>query len=137
MVARPTARPTQISVCGYLVDAYCLGVKDSMGPLSGPRAALPNFLKRFFGAFEGEPEPISPSMARQVVFGSVSFAARLGFKPHPDFARTRSHLGAPPDAISVGFGVEGRPFYIQGPFDDPRAVLSVLTRSRGESGQTP
>lgn len=135
VVARPRVRVDRISVCGYLVDAYCLGVKDSMGPLFGPRAALPGFLERFFGAFEGDPESISPELARQVVFGSVSFAAQFGFRPHPDFTRTRSHLGEPPDRISVGFGLEGRPFYIQGPFDDPQAVLSALSRRLGDAGQ--
>ena len=37
-------RPQRVSVCGYLVDTYCLGVKNALGPKVMNERDLPGFL---------------------------------------------------------------------------------------------
>ncbi|MDQ3153485.1 MAG: helix-turn-helix domain-containing protein, partial [Actinomycetota bacterium] len=136
IVAR-RARPQRVSVCGYLVDTYCLGVKNALGPETMNDRDLPAFRRGFFAAFEGAGEPLAAplEMARHLVWGAVDHARQLGFEPHRDFDPAAGHLGGPwQDTSAITFGRDGVPFYISGPHDNPNAVLRTLTRSVGEDG---
>lgn len=128
-------RPHRVSVCGYLVDVYCLGVKDALGPRVMNDRDLPASLRTFFGAFEevGAPLEIPLELARHLVWGAVDYARRLGFEPAPDFAAAADHLGSWQDTSAITFGREGVPYYVAGPYDDPARVLGVLRRSVGEN----
>jgi hypothetical protein len=131
-------RTNRVSVCGYLVDTYCLGVKDALGPRVMSDRDLPAFIQAYFGAFEpaGPPLRAPLELARHLVFGSVDAARRLGFDPHPDLASAADHLG-PWDADSaITFGRDGVPFYIAGPYDDAASVIATLVRSVGEDNFT-
>jgi len=44
-------RTNRVSVCGYLVDTYCLGVKDALGPRVMSDRDLPTFVHVFFDGF--------------------------------------------------------------------------------------
>jgi hypothetical protein len=124
--------PRRLSVCGYLVDTFCLGVKNALGPELMRDEELPGFRELFFRA--GDPPLEAPlELARELVFGGVDYARGLGFEPHPDLALAVDHLGEPwsgPSAIT--FGQDGRPFYVSGPDDNPQSVLRTLTRVVGE-----
>lgn len=128
-------RPHRVAVCGYLIDVYCLGVKNALGPRVMNDRDLPSFLGEFFAAFaEVEPPLTAPlELARHLVWGAADYADRLGFRPAPDFAPTAGHLGAWQETSDITFGYGGVPFYIQGPYDDdPDAVLRTLTESVGD-----
>src|SRR5579863_587737 len=120
------------SVCGYLVDVWCLGVKDTLGPKSVDRRKLPGFRDSFFGTY-GQPPLAAPiDLARHVVFGAVAYAHKLGFEPHPDFDGCAGHLGPPWEGKSdITFGRDGRPTYIEGPHDEPARIVRTLRRSVG------
>jgi hypothetical protein len=128
-------RPRRVSVCGYLVDVYCLGVKNALGPDLMNDRDLPAFLRRFFSAFADAPTPIEVplDLARHLVWGAVDYARELGFPPHPDFQPTAGHLGTWQDTSDITFGRDGVPFYVEGPYDNADAVTRTLTRSVGES----
>jgi hypothetical protein len=127
-------RPQRVSVCGYLIDTYCLGVKNAVGPRIMNDRDLPSFLDTFFGAIqEGEPPLQVPlELARHLVCGAVDYARGLGFEPHPDYAATAAHLGAWEGASAITFGCNGTPMYVSGPHDNPRSVIRTLTRTVGE-----
>lgn len=127
-------RPYRASVAGYLVDTYCLGVKDALGPRSMSDSDLPAFVRRFFAAFGGDTGPLEVplELARHLVWGAVDHAKRLGFQPHPDFAAVSGHLGTWDETSAITFGRDGVPFYVCGPHDDARAVIRTLTRTIGE-----
>ena len=58
MVAVAAAREhggRKVSFCGYLVDVYCLGVKNALGPRRLDRRNLPAFLADFFSAYDAPP----------------------------------------------------------------------------------
>jgi transcriptional regulator with XRE-family HTH domain len=136
IVAR-RARPQRVSVCGYLVDVYCLGVKNALGPDTMNERDLPGFRDRFFSAFEATGDPVAAplQLVRHLVWGAVDYARGLGFEPHPDFEPAAGHLGtAWQETSAIGFGREGVPFYVSGPHDNPDAVLRTLTTSVGEDG---
>ncbi len=126
-----------MSVCGYLVAVYCLGVKNALGPDTMNDRDLPGFRDMFFSAFEGTGEPVAAplQMARHLVWGAVDYAHALGFEPHTDFEPAAGHLGEPWQGTSaITFGRDGVPFYVSGPHDNPDAVLRTLARSVGEDG---
>ncbi len=126
-------RSHRVSVCGYLVDTHCLGVKDTLGPRIMDEGGLPGFVRLFFGAFEhiGPPLAAPLELAQQVVFGAVEAARRLGFEPARDFAATAGHLGTWTQDSVITFGRNGVPFYVQGPYDDAVTVVGTLTGTVG------
>ncbi|MGH3889890.1 MAG: helix-turn-helix domain-containing protein [Pseudonocardiaceae bacterium] len=125
-------QPRRVSACGYLVDVYCLGVKNALGPDVMNDRDLPSFLHMFFSAFGDAATPIEAplDLARHLVWGAVDYARELGFGPHPDFQPTHGHLGTWQETSDITFGRDGVPFYVQGPYDSP-AVIRTLTRSVG------
>ena len=131
LVARDDRRG-KVSVSGYLVDVYCLGVKDVLGPKAIDDADLRTFVRSFFGAYEAPPLAASVEMARELVWGAVGYARDLGFEPHRDFAQAASHLGAWQPTGAVRFGREGEPYFVQGVRDHGTRILRTLERSVGE-----
>ena len=127
-------RGDRVTVCGYLVDTFCLGVKDVIGPEVMHRRQLPAFVRRYFAAFPAPALCAPIELARHLVHGAVAFAAGLGFEPHPDFAAARGHLGELEEPCAITFGRRGRPLYVQGIYDDPMAVVHTLQRTVGNGG---
>jgi hypothetical protein len=124
-------RHQKVSVCGYLLDVYCLGVKGVLGPDRMRRDELASFARIYFRAWGARGAPAPIELARELVFGAVEYAHALGFAPHPDFEEARSHLGAWEGPGAICFGRNGKPFFAQGPYDDPAAVLRTLEKSVG------
>lgn len=135
VVARESRRnPQGVTVCGYLVDTYCLGVKNALGPRPLARKGLKRFVRTFFAAFDGAPIEVPLDLAQHLVLGAVDFAADLGFRPHPDFRPASAHLGALDGPCAIRFGHDGTPCYIQGPCDDVPHVMRTLERRLGPDG---
>jgi hypothetical protein len=126
-------KPQRVSVCGYLVDTYCLGVKNALGPELMNERDLPGFLATYFSAIQSSsPAAEAPlELVRHLVWGAVEYARELGFAPHPDFASTAGHLGSWDETSAITFGRNGRPLFVQGPHDNPKAVIRTLTDSVG------
>jgi hypothetical protein len=125
LVARSAGHGT-VSACGYLVDLYCLGVKDVIGPriLDDQQHAL--FTRTFFAGY-GQPPIAAPiELAQQLVLGAARYARSLGFEPAAGFDTVRGHLGEWSGVRAITFGRQGRPEYIQGPYDDASQVEGTL-----------
>ena len=133
LVAR-AGRGDRVSVCGYLVDTFCLGVKDVIGPELMRKRQLPSFSRAYFVAFPGPALHAPVELAQHLVHGAVAFAAGLGFAPHPDFPAARGHLGELNEPCAFRFGRQGRPLYVPGPYDDPFAVMQALKETVGSDG---
>jgi hypothetical protein len=117
----------------FLVDFYLLGVKDTWFNINVPphqfyREILPDILN-------DEPFEISAALAHEMIYGSIDYASQFGFPAHSDFRQTRYLLDLAethPRSGKVVFGYEGKPFYVQGPDDNPEAILRRLERTVGE-----
>ncbi|MER6942855.1 helix-turn-helix domain-containing protein [Nonomuraea sp. NPDC000554] len=117
----------KMTVCGYLADVYCLGVKNTIGPDVLDERQLRAFRDYFFGDYAGWQEaPIE--LARDIVFGSADYAQTLGFEPHEDFPPVSDLLGKWEGDSAITFGRDGRPFFVAGPNDDPGKVIRILQR---------
>lgn len=130
LVAREHRRG--VSVTGYLVDVYCLGVKDVIGPKVMDGFDVRAYVRTFFRAYEAPAVAAPIEMGRELVWGAVAYAKELGFEPHPDFARAASLLGAWEPTGAVRFGCDGKPYFVQGPRDNATRILRTLERSVGE-----
>ncbi|TMR93718.1 helix-turn-helix domain-containing protein [Nonomuraea basaltis] len=118
----------RMTVCGYLVDVFCLGVKNAIGPDVLDDRELRRFREYFFGEYAGWQEaPIE--LAQHLVFGAVDYARTLGFEPHEDYAPAAEALGKWEGDSAITFGRNGKPFYMEGPHDDPGKVLRTLRRT--------
>lgn len=133
MVARRHRRRT-VSICGYLVDVWCLGVKDALGPRVVDEGELQGILDDFFGAYGADPLDAPLELTQELVLGAVDYARELGFEPHPDFALARAHLGSWSGPAEIRFGRDGKPYFIQGPADDTERIMATLRDSVGEDG---
>ncbi|MGI5486370.1 helix-turn-helix domain-containing protein [Microtetraspora malaysiensis] len=118
--------------CGYLVDTYCLGVKNTQGPEVGDEMKMRRFRERFFSAYEEGYQEAPVDLAQHLVFGAVEYARGLGLEPHEDFAATAEYLGPWTGPSAITFGKDGKPLYISGPYDDARKIVRTLTRAVGE-----
>ena len=133
LVARAD-RGDRVSVCGYLVDTFSLGVKNVIGPERMRERELPAFVRAYFVAFPAPAVRAPIELAQHLVLGAVAFASGLGFVPHPDFDAARGHLGELDQPCAITFGREGRPLYVEGPYDDRVAILRTLRESAGADG---
>lgn len=132
LVARETG--STVKACGFLVDVFCLGVKDTNGPKTMDRRKLPDFVRLFFSVWSAQfPVPAPLELARHVVFGAVDYGRSLGFEPHPDFARGAPLLGDWQEGSSdVTFGRDGKPLYINGPRDNTYGIIAKLRQTAGD-----
>ncbi len=119
----------------YLVDYYCLGVKDTYFNADIPRSEFQNDALPTMYRAAGKPIKISPDLAHEIIYGSIEYAKQFDFRPHRDFAQSQPILD-PPDAHprtgKVKFGKDGKPFFISGPHDNVDAIMRQLARTAGE-----
>jgi hypothetical protein len=133
LVARAAGRD-RVTACCFLLDTFCLGVKNAIGPNPMRRHDLPAFVRIYFKAFPAPQLSAPIELAQHLVLGSVAFAQTLGFSPHPDFDAARRQLGDLNEPCAITFGRLGRPLYVAGPFDDPIAIVETLLTNVGNEG---
>jgi hypothetical protein len=135
--------------CSYLIDYWCLGVKDAMGPKKIDRSTFEEMLGEISDRFGQEFREITLEQARAIVYGANclqqrfarEYAAKFGLQPHWDFEKAKAYLGEPGSddlAVTEGaplaseFGRDGKPLFVAGPYDN---ALAVLARSRTTAGE--
>jgi hypothetical protein len=120
-------------VCSYLVDYWCLGVKSTFGPRKMDARKYESIVQQSYDRFEEDYREISLVQAQSIIFGAFDYADRLGLKPDPDFERSKVQLGQRPEQlIEIEFGQNGKPMYVNGPYDNPDKIIDTLRRSVGE-----
>lgn len=125
-----------IGVGIFLVDVYCLGVKDAFFGSLGA-AEYPATLDR---VLHGEREAMAPACAKKLIEGSVAYASDFGLTPHRDYRQAKhvlDNIDATECAETFEFGRDGKPYYVSGPNDSPsksRALIDRLLRRCGAEG---
>ncbi|MCT7983410.1 DNA-binding response regulator [Laspinema sp. A4] len=118
--------------CNYLVDYWCLGVKDASGPRKYNRSEYERIINLYYDSLIGGSERISLTEAQAIVWGAVEYAEKLGFKPHADFEKAKKYLGEWDREVEIEFGDNGKPLYHSGPYDNPTSIINTLNKSVGE-----
>jgi hypothetical protein len=126
------ARYNQIMVCSYLLDIWCLGVKDAMPPRTVDRVKFKEVAEALFNPFPGKPQEVPLEVAQGMIFSAREYSESLGFQPHEDFSKSLQHIGEWDGMIRIECGRNGKPFYVNGPHDNPKKIMETLKKSRGE-----
>ncbi|MEP7198528.1 MAG: hypothetical protein ABI874_01810 [Chloroflexota bacterium] len=120
----------------YLVDYYCLGLKNTMCNADFTVTEYQTTIRnKAYQAFP-DPRPVEcpPDLAHEIIYGAIEYAARFGFKPQRDF-RWSQYILEPADHFArvhnVQFGKDGKPFFINGPYDNAEAIVRQLERTAG------
>lgn len=129
--------PDRVMFGVYMVDYYCLGVKDVY---TRSDYSISRFERDLTDMCGGSPVQCTAELAHELIYGAIEYARSLGFQPHPDFTKQMADLMLdPPDAHprtnQVEFGKDGKPLYISGPFESElqsRSIVNTLMRTRGE-----
>jgi hypothetical protein len=127
----------QIGASFFLLDVFCLGVKNAYFLAMSPE----EYDYRLGTIGQNETlTPIHPTCARKLVERAEAYARDLGFAPHPDYQlakRIFADIDAAACPTSFTFGKDGKPFFIAGPNDTPKKVqkiLNTLTKRCGPDG---
>jgi hypothetical protein len=131
VIARES-RYNQITVCSYLLDIWCLGVKDTIPPRTVDRIKFKEFAEALFHPFPGTSQEVPLEVAQGMIFSACEYSESLGFQPHKDFEKSLSHIGNWDGRIRIECGRNGKPFYVNGPHDNPKQIMETLKKSRGE-----
>lgn len=122
----------------FILDLYCLGVKDCFAETGVSKSALEEFIDTHLPP--ATQERIHPACAKKLIEGAVTYAESLGFAPHRDFRKARKVLSGIDRSVcprEFTFGCDGRPRYIRGPDDSDERVdriRTILTARFGEEG---
>ncbi|TAE72148.1 MAG: hypothetical protein EAZ85_10035 [Bacteroidetes bacterium] len=122
-------------VAFYLLDTFCLGLKQTMYQFAITKDELEDFAEKIFASHEVGYVRISNEDAHNLIYGAIDYADELGFKPDKDFEITEFFLDQ--DLITDGiddieFGKGGMPFYCAGPYDNSSVIVDKLTRKLGK-----
>ena len=123
----------QYLVVSYLVDYYCLGVKDVWGPRKFNSTKYSALVEKTYASFDQGYREITLELAQAIIFGAVEYAQKLGLNPHSDWSKAKEHLGKPLfNSPKIEFGRKGKPLYISGPYDNHEKIVAKLKETVGE-----
>lgn len=109
----------------FLVDVFCLGVKDAFFGISPTEA---QFREEFLGEAFAKTTPRPGAWGRKLVEDAVSFAQSLGISPCADYkkgARVFGGINAADCTETFTFGKDGRPLLMGTPEDDPERLARI------------
>jgi hypothetical protein len=127
----------RVALAGFLVDVYCLGVKDALFR-EIDEAEIETIVDSL--GITAPFEAVDPSYARKLLHDAVAYARSLGLEPPADYAAIEPLFGdVAADACEVQFqfGFQGKPLYVPGPSESPTQIrrrLDLLRRQLGADG---
>lgn len=113
----------------FLVDLYCLGVKDCFYKYNIPEYEYYDIKK------ENGLIPISYDETHNIIYGAVAYAEDLGIAPHEEFDITQYILEPDTDDIPLieyEFGRDGKPFLIVDSKAEANRYLPILRKHAGD-----
>ncbi len=116
----------------YLVDLYCLGVKDTFYE-SNVNTEFTELLDKFMR--QQQVEEIDYALTHNIIYGAVEYAEDLGFKPHKGFEISQYVLEEDDDRvelIDIQFGLNGKPAILLGKEKHPANIITTLERTVGK-----
>lgn len=124
-----------IAVGMYLIDVYCLGIKNCFIRLVG-LSDYQEMLNHVM-ASTGKLQSVEASYASTLVYKAKDYAMHIGFKPHPDFTKAQWMLKDIPidETQQFTFGKDNKPLYIQGPNESQADVRRIMRTLSGHLEQ--
>jgi len=116
----------RIAAGAFLLDVFCLGVKNAFATLVS-RHEYDQLLLGW--SMSEDHQPMEPTCFRKLVEGGVAYAQELSFSPHHDYAVASLIFGdlKPSDCSTLfKYGHDGKPFYIPGPHESKEQIDATL-----------
>ncbi len=123
----------RLIVGAFLVDTYCLGIKNAFCKADISIEEYENLKLRMFQMAPAV--TCYPRLANRIIYGAVEYARKLRFEPHEDCLLSSFVLEEPSHedlSFDVEFGKDGKPLYIAGPDDNVDDIMEKLTNRLGE-----
>lgn len=116
----------------YLVDFWCLGVKDTILKFGISKTDL-----KYIYSKSDDLETVSYQDARSLILGAIDFAKAINIAPHSSWNGIPSSFIEAPLAYEkkFSFGQDGKPYYISGPHDyelyDVKEIINKVSEANG------
>jgi hypothetical protein len=116
----------------YLIDTYCLGLKDTTYKFAFDDIDYIGFLNKL-----NESQTMvkcEPNFAHNLIYGAIDYADESGFTPNKDFRVTKHLLDTAlidEGVDEIEFGKDGKPLFVAGPHDDINRIIGILERNVG------
>lgn len=128
----------QIAVSLFLVDVFCLGIKDASFKVFKENSYEKKIKQNMLAVQEGSFVKIDPACAKKLIVGAENYAKSLGFSPHHDYQQAKSLL-ASLDGTDCSeeytFGKDGMPLYIRGPSESMARAKQIVEHLEKVCGQ--
>ena len=127
----------QILMAVFLIDVFCLGIKDAHCMLLTENEY--RFRLKQIETHQNLSE-IHPACAKKLVENAKIYAESLGFAPRGDYGFAKRIFGGIHEKQcprSFTFGRDGKPMYVAGPNDDTlfrKNVMNILAARLGKNG---
>lgn len=126
-----------ITMCIYLVDLMCLGIKDTYYinniTESKYKEHIYNISEQM--AFE----QCDYSLVHNIIFAGVKFANKYGFKPTKDFTTITKYMLEEDDGnietIEIECGENGKPLYMRGPYENEMRAKRIVEKLEKNAGE--
>ncbi len=140
MVITVVRRHTQgtFTFASYMIDKWCLGVKDSMWMFNVSEREMEDYLSHFEMSI-GSMEEIEYVEAHNWVYGAVAFAEDAGIKPYKDFTLTRYILEEDDDNVELieyDFGRDGEYCLVAKDRQEAARYIPALDKNIGRGNYT-
>lgn len=127
IVIRKYRETGQFAFVSFLVDVFCLGLKNAMASVGVDKDMVVDFIAMYPQSFT----EIEYEECRGIVLGAIDYAKNLGFEPHDDWKKVEGFVEAnKPYETKHKFGKDGKPFYMEGPDDDVKKIMQILRNNR-------
>jgi hypothetical protein len=125
----------RLAVANFLVDVYCLGVKNAYWNIIS-EWEFDELRRKLEGL--GPLHSATPEQFAKLVLGAVDYAQAIGIAPHPDYGHARLLLaGIDPSKCEDTFtyGRDGKPLFINGPHDSPEKIKVIMHKVQLAGGE--
>jgi len=126
----------KFSFANILIDRLCLGVKSAMANCNMTDTELDNMLEKMKNNASSV-EQVLPVYFHNLVYAAIDYSAELGFRLPKDFYLTEYLLDENliDDGIDeIEMGWNGKPMFIEGPYDNTQKIIGTLNKSVGTNG---
>lgn len=125
----------KIAFGAYLIDTYCLGVKNCFSQIVD-LYEYQDMLERAQGVGSAM-QSAESSYVATLIYQAIQYAARFGLRPHSDYLKASAILKNIPidHTLEFTFGKNGKPLYIQGPNEsrsDIKRIMHALSSTAGK-----
>lgn len=129
----------KVAMVRILVDALFLGVKSIDVQFASP-SSLSDLINRIRESGREDLQSATPEYAAKLVHSAIQYARSFGLEPAAQWNEVKNVFdGVDYDDVELGFefGRDGKPVFVQGPFDTPERIEKILATVQESGAEMP